>query len=303
MENKLLQLRIKERQQREKNARKGVFIDLTYIDMAEDLNAGLLLSQIMYWNSIGDDGNVRAKLIKNDKTWIAKKKSEWHEEVRLSEKQVRRAEGILKKKGLVDIQLWKFNGDPMNHYSLNWTKFFELEQQVLLGQIESDQRAETSDTNALEGESKSYPQAEDSVTDQRAETTLTKGQIQPLPNGSNDTDLSGVSSNTEITSYTTTESTAEKDSSISTPSIPVDDIKEPDIVWEEIKILCRREFTELAIKTWFNSFVVHSLNNGILTLTTTNEFMIDIFNHRYKQETLRLINGYKNIEDIKLMCI
>jgi hypothetical protein len=301
-ESKLLELKIRERQQREKNARGGVFIDLTYIDMADDLNAGLLLSQIMYWNSVGNDGSVRAKLVKDGRVWIAKKKAEWYNEVRLSEKQVRRAETILKKKGLVDIQLWKFGGDPMNHYSLNWSKFFELEQQVLLGQVESDQRAETSGTNASEGENKSYPQVENSESAQRSETELTKGQIQPLPKVSNDIDQKGVSSNIYNTSYNTTDSTEQKGNPTPPLSVPSDNVKESDIAWEEIKMLCKSEFTEIAIKTWFESLTAHSLDDGVLTLTTTNDFVVSIFNNRYKEHTLRIINGYKNIKDIKL-CI
>lgn len=139
-----LELEILKRKKREQNSRKGVFVDLTYIDMAGDLNAGILLSQLVYWNSFDSNGNEKLRVMSKGKLYLAKSKKEWYDEVRLSKKQIARAEKILLDKEIIEIELKKFGGNPTNHYWLNWAKFLELEELILLGENDSDQREQTS---------------------------------------------------------------------------------------------------------------------------------------------------------------
>lgn len=85
-----------------------------YVDMAEDLHAGLLLSQIVYWH-LGD----KLRVEKNGKLWIAKAHAAWWSEVRLTAMQARRALEILKRKGLIEVSIRRFDGSPTTHIRIN----------------------------------------------------------------------------------------------------------------------------------------------------------------------------------------
>ena len=86
-----------------------------YIDIAGDLVAGTLLSQIMYWFSSDKNGDTKLRVKKKDGMWLAKSRTDWYEEIRISPKQYDRAIKVLKSKGLVETKLYRFNGCPTNH--------------------------------------------------------------------------------------------------------------------------------------------------------------------------------------------
>lgn len=86
-----------------------------YIDIAEDLIAGTLLSQIMYWFSEDKDKKTRVRVKKNGEYWLAKGREEWIREIRISKKQYDCAITKLRDKGLVETKLFKFNGVPTTH--------------------------------------------------------------------------------------------------------------------------------------------------------------------------------------------
>lgn len=53
-----------------------------YIDIAGDLTAGVLLSQIMYWfDKDSKNERVRTKIKKNGYFWIARRRDEWANEI------------------------------------------------------------------------------------------------------------------------------------------------------------------------------------------------------------------------------
>jgi DnaD/phage-associated family protein len=168
---KNLELEILKRKKREQNSRRGVFVDLTYIDMAEDLNAGILLSQIIYWNSFDDFGNEKLRVNINGKMFLAKSKKDWYEEIRLSKKQLERSEKILKEKGIVKIEVKKFSGNPTNHYWLDWARFLELEDLIL-----SSEKNSQLDTKTDQNHEKTGSQASVSAEcDKRVQTKVQKG--------------------------------------------------------------------------------------------------------------------------------
>lgn len=86
-----------------------------YIDIAEDLIAGTLLSQIMYWFSSDRNGNSKVHIFKDGQYWLAKGREDWSNEIRISPKQYDNAIKKLKAKNLVETRLYKFNGVPMIH--------------------------------------------------------------------------------------------------------------------------------------------------------------------------------------------
>jgi hypothetical protein len=86
-----------------------------YVDIADDLVAGLVLSQIVYWYLPNKKGVNKLRINKGGHTWIAKAHSDWYEEIRVTEYQAPRALKILEDKGIIEKRIWKFNGAPTIH--------------------------------------------------------------------------------------------------------------------------------------------------------------------------------------------
>ena len=86
-----------------------------YIDIADDLIAGTLLGQILYWFSPTKDGKRKTKVFKDNNFWLAKKREEWTNEIRISPKQYDRAISVLESKGFVEVKKFRFNGSPTTH--------------------------------------------------------------------------------------------------------------------------------------------------------------------------------------------
>lgn len=101
-------------------SRETIDFKMVYVDIAGgDILAGLLLSQIIYWNLPTKDGRSRLQVQKEGKLWLARKHSDWYQEIRMSEDQVRRALSVLQDLQLVEVKRFKFDGNPTTHISLN----------------------------------------------------------------------------------------------------------------------------------------------------------------------------------------
>lgn len=110
----------------EETSRDTVDFKKIYVDITGDLIAGLILSQIIYWHLPSNGGGSKLRVKKEGKIWLAKNRTDWWEEVRITPKQFDRASKILKEKGIIDTKLFKFNGIPTVHIWLNEKKFLEL---------------------------------------------------------------------------------------------------------------------------------------------------------------------------------
>ena len=86
-----------------------------YIDISDDLIAGTLLSQIMFWFSETKDKKRKIRIYKDGNYWLAKGREEWVDEIRISKKQYDNAIKKLKEKKFVETKLFKFNGVPTTH--------------------------------------------------------------------------------------------------------------------------------------------------------------------------------------------
>jgi hypothetical protein len=142
-----------------------------YVDMADDLVAGLLLSQIVYWYLPNKQGESKLRVHKDGFDWIAKGREDWYEEIRISAKQFDRAAKILEQKDLIAKSHYRFNGLRTVHIRLKQDKFMA----AWLAQIE----------------------AQDAPV-------FTKGEDRSLPKGKTEVDES-VRPLTESTAKTTTE--------------------------------------------------------------------------------------------------
>lgn len=99
---------------------RSVSVKLIWIDMAGDLAAGVLLSQIAYWHGFsGADDHSRLTVNRDGERWLVKGYGDWHDETRLSEKQARRGMDQLRSRDLVVTENHKWAGAPTLHIRLN----------------------------------------------------------------------------------------------------------------------------------------------------------------------------------------
>jgi len=104
----------------EQSSRDSINVRRIYVDLAGDLIAGVILSQIIYWHLPDRLGRQRLRVEWGDKKWLVKKRKDWWEECRVSPKQFDRAIGELKAAGIVTVEKHKFRGSPTTYIALNW---------------------------------------------------------------------------------------------------------------------------------------------------------------------------------------
>lgn len=154
-----------------------------YIDAAGDLVAGVLLSQIVFWFTPNKQGAEKLRVKKEGKLWLAKGRDDWWEECRITPKQFDRAIKVLQSNGLVEKKIFKFNGDPTVHITIDEDNFLDALSSL--------------------------------VFYQKGKRKFTEGEKGNLPNGKMEIDDS-VNSLTEIT----TESTTENNNNSTSPPDP-----------------------------------------------------------------------------------
>ncbi|MBA4544612.1 hypothetical protein H1164_17430 [Thermoactinomyces daqus] len=91
-----------------------------YIDIADDLVAGTLLSQIIYWFTPDQNGRRKVKVFKDGQYWIAKSQDDWFDEIRITAKQYRTAIKKLEDRNLIIKKIFKFDGSPTTHIRPNY---------------------------------------------------------------------------------------------------------------------------------------------------------------------------------------
>ena len=137
-----------------------IIVQKVFVDVVGDLVSGILLSQIVYWflrSKKSGKTETRADIRKWGRLWIAKKRASWWKEIRVTEKQCRRAIKVLENKGFVTTRVAKFGGVPVTHIALNRRSLVQAIKSTLAqeegvrangygpkGQIDSAQRAESS---------------------------------------------------------------------------------------------------------------------------------------------------------------
>ncbi|MCD0160885.1 hypothetical protein IHN63_06120 [Deinococcus sp. 6YEL10] len=105
-----------------------------YVDMAGDLKAGLMLSQIMYWRlprKNRGDNDTRLTISHEGRRWLAKSDKAWWSEIRLTAKEAFGARRTLESLGIVTLKVKKYAGVPTVHLSINEDRFVELWKQIL----------------------------------------------------------------------------------------------------------------------------------------------------------------------------
>lgn len=86
-----------------------------FCEVAGSLEAGMLLSQLLYWSDKGHDSEG----------WFYKSYIEWKDEAFLTEYQVRKFSKQFEDAGFLEVKLKKVNGSPTLHYRVKKKEFSE----------------------------------------------------------------------------------------------------------------------------------------------------------------------------------
>jgi len=115
----------------EATTRESIDFKTVYVDMAGDLIAGLLLSQIIYWHLPSKKGASKLRVNRNGQLWLAKRHDDWYDEIRISAAQARRGLDILKEKGIIETARFRFDGSPTTHIRICQDAFFKVWNAIL----------------------------------------------------------------------------------------------------------------------------------------------------------------------------
>ena len=99
----------------ERQSKDTIDFKKVYVDMAGDLLAGLLLSQIVFWYLPTKDGGNKLRIQREGEYWIAKRREDWWDEVRLAPREVDKSLEKLRAAGIIETRVWKFGGMPTTH--------------------------------------------------------------------------------------------------------------------------------------------------------------------------------------------
>lgn len=205
----------------ERRSRDTIDVKKIYIDMADDLVAGVLLSQLVYWYLPSKAGKSKISILRDGKEWIAKQRHDWWYECRISPKQVDRAIKLLVEKGIVETELFKFNNIP--------TKHIRIVKDVFLTKWESLISTDRENPFLPKGENGLSPKGENHDFTQRAKS-ITKTTEKTKPeNTSKENQSSSISVDSARDEPTSSEPTPQKDDDDLTSTSPDTKISQEQI--------------------------------------------------------------------------
>ena len=115
----------------ESASRDVIDVKRVYIDMAGDLAAGVMLSQIVYWHLPDKNGVSRLKVERDGHFWLVKSREDWWDECRVKPRQADRILLALRLAGLIVCEVHRFSGAPTTHIRLNWPAFLTSYENTL----------------------------------------------------------------------------------------------------------------------------------------------------------------------------
>jgi len=115
----------------ERASRDTIDVKRIYIDMADDLVSGILLSQIIYWYLPDKNGKSKLRVRHEGEMWIAKTRADWWLECRITERQYDRAIRILEEKEFVKTDTTLFAGKPSKVIRLDFDNFMSAYRDAL----------------------------------------------------------------------------------------------------------------------------------------------------------------------------
>lgn len=178
----------------ERSSRDSIEVKRLYIDLAGDLVAGVVLSQVIYWHLPNREGKARLQVKRAGNRWLAKGREEWWGECRISPKQADRALRLLEERGLIEVKLFKFGNAPKKHIRILQASFLQAWRTLVLST--QDARTRTRPVGARSPGAAGGP-------------IPPVGHNRPVPSGKDlDFDAWSKSIDTEITTKTSAASSA-----------------------------------------------------------------------------------------------
>ena len=109
----------------EQASRDTIDVKRCYVDLAQDdLIAGILLSQIVFWHLAAKNGAADKLMVEKDgEKWLATGRADWWDECRITPKQYDRAAAILEGIGVIKTITMRFGGSPTKHIRVCWEAF------------------------------------------------------------------------------------------------------------------------------------------------------------------------------------
>lgn len=107
----------------ERSTRDTVDFKKIYVDITGDLVAGLVLSEIVYWHLPNNQGDSKLLVKHEGEYWIAVRRYDWWDRIRIAPRQADRALNILMTKKYIIKAVFKFDGEPTTHVRLNYEHF------------------------------------------------------------------------------------------------------------------------------------------------------------------------------------
>ncbi len=102
----------------------NVSIPKIYIDMVDNLEAAAVLDELMFWTlPKKSTGKTSLRVFKNGALWLAVRRKDWWDRKRLTERQADSAIAKLVKIGMVEKDVFLFDGKPTVHLRLNMSIF------------------------------------------------------------------------------------------------------------------------------------------------------------------------------------
>lgn len=114
----------------EQTADDMIFVRKVYVDVTENLQAGMVLHDIVFWTLPGKDGKPKLRIEQDSHLWLVRTRTDWWDTHRLTERQFDHALSQLKRQKLVIVRLYKFKGVPTTHIRLNKAEFLRRWHEV-----------------------------------------------------------------------------------------------------------------------------------------------------------------------------
>lgn len=154
-----------------------VSVPKIYIDMTGGWETGAVLDEIMFWTlPKKNTGRTSLRVFRNENLWLAVRRADWWDRKRLTERQADTAIGKLKTQGLIEKDVFLFDGKPTVHLRLITSKFAALYaeklQEVAAGEEDENLVRDIADLYSMMG----FPP-------QNVNSNLQNGKMLNLQNG------------------------------------------------------------------------------------------------------------------------
>lgn len=273
----------------EESSRDTIDFKKIYVDMVGDLNAGLMLSEIVYWYLPNKRGESKLRVEHDGKFWIACRRYEWWERTRLSPKQSDHALAILVGIHLVEKARYKFMGEIALHIRLIEDVFLSIFADALAHPAVNPYRGEIASSPKRKNE---FPQTSKSKSTKGKSHNAAKRKI-GLYKKANSVSLKRRNPITETLSSIPSSLTQATTSSTSVEGIEIDPTfqKNWDACFHQLEMQLDRQ----SFETWLRGAVLLDVERAegevpTFVIGVRNSYARDMCQHRLYRNICRVLS-------------